>query len=71
MDPPSASCPQQLLHGLLAPAPLHSARTACECVEAKAAADPEWQALLDRVVSREIDPATAARELLAKELPDE
>ena len=34
----------------------------------KAAADPEWQALLDRVVSREIDPATAARELLEKEL---
>ena len=26
--------------------------------------DPEWAALLDRVVSREIDPATAARELL-------
>jgi LAO/AO transport system kinase len=40
-------------------------------LEAKAAADPEWQALLDRVVSREIDPATAARELLAKELVDE
>jgi LAO/AO transport system kinase len=40
-------------------------------LEAKANADPEWQALLDRVVSREIDPATAARELLAKELADE
>jgi LAO/AO transport system kinase len=37
-------------------------------LETKAAADPEWQALLDRVVSREIDPATAARELLAREL---
>jgi LAO/AO transport system kinase len=40
-------------------------------LESKANADPEWQALLDRVVSREIDPATAARELLAKELVDE
>ena len=30
----------------------------------RAASDPEWAALLDRVVSREIDPATAARELL-------
>jgi LAO/AO transport system kinase len=40
-------------------------------LEAKASADPEWQALLDRVVSREIDPATAARELLEKELADE
>jgi LAO/AO transport system kinase len=40
-------------------------------LEAKAAADPDWQALLDRVVSREIDPATAARELLEKQLADE
>ena len=31
-------------------------------------ADPEWAALLERVVNREIDPATAARELLEKEL---
>ena len=29
--------------------------------------DPEWAGLLDRVVRREIDPATAARELLAEE----
>jgi LAO/AO transport system kinase len=40
-------------------------------LEAKANADPEWSALLDRVVSREIDPATAARELLERELSDE
>ncbi len=39
-------------------------------LESKAEADPEWSALLDRVVNREIDPATAARELLEKELPD-
>ena len=29
--------------------------------------DPEWAALLERVVRREIDPATAARELLEKD----
>ena len=33
-------------------------------LEARAQSDPEWAGLLDRVVSREIDPATAARELL-------
>jgi LAO/AO transport system kinase len=40
-------------------------------LEAKAEADPEWAALLERVVNREIDPATAARELLARELADD
>ncbi len=35
-------------------------------LEARAASDPEWAALLDRVVRREIDPATAARELLER-----
>ena len=35
-------------------------------LEARAQSDPEWAGLLDRVVSREIDPATAARELLAR-----
>ncbi len=40
-------------------------------LEAKAEADPEWAALLERVVSREIDPATAARELLEKEIADD
>jgi LAO/AO transport system kinase len=39
-------------------------------LESKAEADPEWSALLERVVNREIDPATAARELLARELND-
>ncbi len=39
-------------------------------LETKAAADPDWAALLDRVVSREIDPATAARELLEKGIDD-
>jgi len=29
-------------------------------LEARASRDPEWTALLDRVISREIDPATAA-----------
>ena len=33
-------------------------------LEERAAADPAWSALLERVVSREVDPATAARELL-------
>ena len=32
----------------------------------RAERDPEWAGLLDRVTSREIDPATAARELLEK-----
>ena len=36
-------------------------------LEARAASDPELDELLDRVVSREIDPATAARLLLDKE----
>ena len=35
-------------------------------LEAKAEADPEWSGLLDRVVAREIDPASAARELLER-----
>ena len=39
-------------------------------LEAKAAADPDWAELLERVVRREIDPATAARELLESELDD-
>jgi LAO/AO transport system kinase len=34
-------------------------------LEQRAASDPEWAGLLQRVVDREIDPATAARELLA------
>ena len=38
-------------------------------LEAAGASDPEWAGLLDRVVSREIDPATAARELL-RHTPD-
>jgi LAO/AO transport system kinase len=33
-------------------------------LETRAASDPEWAGLLDRVVRREIDPASAARELL-------
>jgi len=33
---------------------------------ARAERDPEWSALLERVVRREIDPATAARELLGR-----
>jgi LAO/AO transport system kinase len=37
-------------------------------LELKAADDPEWAQLLERVVRREIDPATAARELLEMEL---
>ncbi len=32
--------------------------------EQRATSDPEWAGLLERVVRREIDPATAARELL-------
>jgi LAO/AO transport system kinase len=35
-------------------------------LETRAQSDPEWTGLLDRVVSREIDPATAARELLER-----
>jgi LAO/AO transport system kinase len=35
-------------------------------LEERAASDPEWGRLLERVTSREIDPATAARELLSK-----
>jgi hypothetical protein len=33
-------------------------------LDARADSDAEWAGLLDRVVRREIDPATAARELL-------
>jgi LAO/AO transport system kinase len=36
-------------------------------LEARAASDPELSQLLERVVRREIDPATAARELLEQE----
>ena len=35
-------------------------------LEAKAQADPEWAGLLDSVVRRETDPATAARKLLER-----
>jgi LAO/AO transport system kinase len=35
-------------------------------LETRAASDPEWAGLLDRVVRREIDPASAARELLER-----
>ena len=35
-------------------------------LEGRAKEDPEWAGLLERVVSREIDPATAARELLER-----
>jgi LAO/AO transport system kinase len=35
-------------------------------LERRAAADPEWARLLERVTRREIDPATAARELLER-----
>jgi LAO/AO transport system kinase len=35
-------------------------------LERRAAADPEWAGLLERVTRREIDPATAARELLER-----
>jgi LAO/AO transport system kinase len=35
-------------------------------LESRAQEDPEWAGLLERVVSREIDPATAARELLER-----
>ncbi|HSI79529.1 MAG TPA: methylmalonyl Co-A mutase-associated GTPase MeaB [Solirubrobacterales bacterium] len=36
-------------------------------LEARAAEDPAWAGLLDRVVKREVDPATAARELLERD----
>jgi LAO/AO transport system kinase len=36
-------------------------------MEATAAKDPETEALLDRVVSRELDPASAASELLERQ----
>ncbi len=35
-------------------------------LEDRAASDPEWQGLLERVVRRQTDPATAARELLER-----
>jgi GTPase len=35
-------------------------------LESRAQEDPEWAGLLERVVRREIDPATAARELLGR-----
>ena len=38
-------------------------------LEERAETDPEWSGLLERVVRREIDPATAARELLERD-PD-
>ncbi len=37
-------------------------------LEQRASEDPTWNELLDRVVRRELDPATAARELLEHEL---
>lgn len=37
-------------------------------LEERATSDPRWSELLDRVVRREIDPATAARELVETEL---
>ncbi len=39
-------------------------------LEQRASADPRWNELLDRVVRREIDPATAARELVETELDE-
>jgi LAO/AO transport system kinase len=36
-------------------------------LDARADSDPDWDALLQRVVRREIDPATAARELLERD----
>jgi len=39
-------------------------------MEATAAADPETAALLDRVVRRELDPASAASELLERQTGD-
>src|SRR5687767_14669581 len=39
-------------------------------LEQRASTDPRWSELLDRVVRREIDPATAARELVETELDD-
>ena len=36
-------------------------------LETRAESDPDWSELLERVVRREIDPATAARELLQKD----
>jgi LAO/AO transport system kinase len=40
-------------------------------LEATATADPETQALLDRVVRRELDPASAASEILERQAGDE
>jgi LAO/AO transport system kinase len=40
-------------------------------LEATAEADPETQALLDRVVRRELDPASAASEILERQAGDE
>ncbi len=39
-------------------------------LEARAARDPNWAELLERVVRREIDPATAARELVESGLDE-
>ena len=39
-------------------------------LESTAAADPETQVLLDRVVKRELDPASAASELLERQTAD-
>lgn len=38
-------------------------------LESRLAGDPEWAALLERVTRREVDPATAARELLRRSDP--
>ena len=35
-------------------------------LEERSAADPSWEGLLDSVVRRETDPATAARRLLER-----
>jgi hypothetical protein len=37
-------------------------------LEERAERDPEWAALLDSVVRRQTDPATAARKLLERSL---
>jgi LAO/AO transport system kinase len=39
-------------------------------LEQRVGEDPEWAGLLDRVVSRELDPASAARELLERTIDD-
>jgi LAO/AO transport system kinase len=39
-------------------------------LEGRAERDPEWAALLDSVVSRQTDPATAARKLLERSIDE-